>query len=222
MVREMEMGRRVLSCYHPTMQMQMQMHILTICYENEPDLWHGCFLPSYRLLPEHKFVDSLEDVYRAYIYLVGVRGVKPQDIVLAGLSSGAGWLVRLLQRIQEATGSSTLAPTGTDDAFTSTFTSSSIMPSGAFLSGLYKWLQQCRKHDTICLSWFNYQWGELKIVAFQCFPCLCPRVAVRLISCANRLRTRMKIINLCGISERKVCYKSFDHLQRVFDNHSKM
>ena len=109
-------------------------------------------MPSYRLLPEHKFVDSLEDVYRAYIYLVGVRGVKPQDIVLAGLSSGAGWLVRLLQRIQEATGSSTLAPTGTDDAFTSTFTSSSIMPSGAFLSGLYKWLQQCRKHDTICLS----------------------------------------------------------------------
>jgi len=52
------------------------------------------FLPSYRLLPEHKFVDSLEDVYRAYIYLVGVRGVKPQDIVLAGLSSGAGLLVR--------------------------------------------------------------------------------------------------------------------------------
>ena len=93
------------------------------------------FLPSYRLLPEHKFVDSLEDVYRAYIYLVGVRGVKPQDIVLAGLSSGAGLLVRLLQRIQEATGSSTLAPTGTDDTSTSTstFTSSSIMPSGAVL-----------------------------------------------------------------------------------------
>jgi len=93
------------------------------------------FLPSYRLLPEHKFVDSLGDVYRAYIYLVGVRGVKPQDIVLAGLSSGAGLLVRLLQRIQEATGSSTLAPTGTDDTSTSTstFTSSSIMPSGAVL-----------------------------------------------------------------------------------------
>ena len=93
------------------------------------------FLPSYRLLPEHKFADSLEDVYRAYIYLVGVRGVQPQDIVLAGLSSGAGLLVRLLQRIQEATGSSTRAPTGTDDTSTSTstFTSSCIMPSGAVL-----------------------------------------------------------------------------------------
>ena len=62
----------------------------------------------------------------------------------------------------------------------------------------------------------------MSAMVFQCFPCFCPRVAVRLISCANGLRTRMKIINICGISERKVCYKSFDHLQRVFDNHSKM
>ena len=56
----------------------------------------GYFLLSYRLLSEHKFVDSRKDVYRAYIFLVGARGVKPQDIVLARLSSGAGLQLRLL------------------------------------------------------------------------------------------------------------------------------
>lgn len=59
------------------------------------------FVPSYRLAPEYGFSDALDDIIRAYIYLIGVKGVKPQDVVLFGISSGGGLVIRLMQRIRE-------------------------------------------------------------------------------------------------------------------------
>jgi len=59
------------------------------------------FLADYRLLPETKFDDTLWDVLLAYHYLVKVRGVHPNNIILWGISSGAGHCARLLQLISE-------------------------------------------------------------------------------------------------------------------------
>ena len=59
------------------------------------------FLPNYRLLPEYTFFDALYDVCLAYEYLVKVKGYHPKDIILFGISSGGGLLVRLMQRIVE-------------------------------------------------------------------------------------------------------------------------
>lgn len=59
------------------------------------------FLPDYRLLPEYTFFDALYDTCLAYEYLVCVQGYHPKDIVLYGISSGGGLLVRLMQRIVE-------------------------------------------------------------------------------------------------------------------------
>mmetsp|Transcript_14587 Transcript_14587/g.22085 ORF Transcript_14587/g.22085 Transcript_14587/m.22085 type:complete len:611 (+) Transcript_14587:252-2084(+) len=59
------------------------------------------FLPNYRLLPEYTFFDAIYDVCLAYEYLITVRGYHPKDVMLFGISSGGGLLVRLLQRIVE-------------------------------------------------------------------------------------------------------------------------
>lgn len=59
------------------------------------------FLPDYRLIPEHRFVDALHDVIQAYEYLVTVRKVSPDNILLYGISSGGGLITRLLQTISE-------------------------------------------------------------------------------------------------------------------------
>jgi len=59
------------------------------------------FLPDYRLLPEYRFVDALHDVIQAYEYLVTVRNVKPENIMLYGISSGGGLITRLMQTISE-------------------------------------------------------------------------------------------------------------------------
>lgn len=46
-------------------------------------------VPEYRLAPEHPFPASLEDATRAYLSLVD-DGIAPEDIALAGDSSGGG------------------------------------------------------------------------------------------------------------------------------------
>jgi Esterase/lipase len=59
------------------------------------------FIPQYGLLPEYHFLDALEDVIRAYVYLIETRrgGIHPKNVILFGISSGGGLMVRLLQRI---------------------------------------------------------------------------------------------------------------------------
>jgi len=59
------------------------------------------FIPNYRLMPEYHFLDALHDVIQAYEYLVTVREVDPKDIILFGISSGGGLVMRLLQTIAE-------------------------------------------------------------------------------------------------------------------------
>ena len=59
------------------------------------------FLCDYRLLPEYTFFDAIYDVCLAYEYLITVQGYHPKDVVLFGISSGGGLLVRLMQRIVE-------------------------------------------------------------------------------------------------------------------------
>jgi epsilon-lactone hydrolase len=57
------------------------------------------FLVSYSLVPEAKFDEILWDVCLAYHWLVTVRQVNPSDIILYGISSGAGLATRLMQFI---------------------------------------------------------------------------------------------------------------------------
>jgi len=59
------------------------------------------FLPQYRLLPEYHFFDALDDIIRAYAYLIEVKNINPENVILFGISSGGGLIVRLLQRIVE-------------------------------------------------------------------------------------------------------------------------
>ena len=59
------------------------------------------FLCDYRLLPEYTFFDAIYDVCLGYEYLINVQGYHPKDVMLFGISSGGGLLVRLLQRIVE-------------------------------------------------------------------------------------------------------------------------
>jgi len=59
------------------------------------------FIPSYRLLPESEYDDMLWDIFLSYRYLVETRRVKPSNIVVLGISSGAGLASQLLQAISE-------------------------------------------------------------------------------------------------------------------------
>jgi len=86
------------------------------------------FLPKYRLLPEHTVEDMLWDAALAYHYLTKVRGVQPRNIILFGISSGAGLCVRLLQFIGELQRKEELRP-----AYISTALDATIMPGGAVL-----------------------------------------------------------------------------------------
>jgi epsilon-lactone hydrolase len=57
------------------------------------------FLVSYSLIPEAKFDEIVWGVCLAYQWLVTIRQVNPSDIILYGISSGAGLATRLMQFI---------------------------------------------------------------------------------------------------------------------------
>ncbi|CAO3675814.1 unnamed protein product [Rhizopus microsporus] len=51
---------------------------------------------DYRLAPEHKFPGPIEDVVRAYEYLISEIEVKPEKIIIVGDSAGAALLLNML------------------------------------------------------------------------------------------------------------------------------
>jgi len=60
----------------------------------------GVLVADYRLAPEHPFPAALEDCLRAYRRLIG-RGMPPEEVVLAGDSSGAGLVMSLLLTLKQ-------------------------------------------------------------------------------------------------------------------------
>ncbi len=70
------------------------------------------FIAEYSLIPENHYFDAREDVIRSYEYLIKVRNVKPQNVILFGISSGSGLCVRLMQRISEMNLRDQLMPSG--------------------------------------------------------------------------------------------------------------
>jgi acetyl esterase/lipase len=86
------------------------------------------FLPTYRLLPECTFDDMLWDVALAYGYLVKERKMDPSNIILLGISSGSGLVMRLLQFMAELKRGETLEP-----PYISPILAPDMMPSGAVL-----------------------------------------------------------------------------------------
>jgi epsilon-lactone hydrolase len=55
----------------------------------------GALVPEYRLAPEHPFPAALDDVVRAYAWMLE-RGVPPEQLTVAGDSAGAGLVLSLL------------------------------------------------------------------------------------------------------------------------------
>ena len=60
----------------------------------------GAIAPEYRLAPEHPFPAALDDSDRAYEWVIG-GGTAPEQVVLAGDSSGAGLVMSLLIRLRD-------------------------------------------------------------------------------------------------------------------------
>jgi monoterpene epsilon-lactone hydrolase len=60
----------------------------------------GVLLPDFRLAPEHPFPAALEDVLRAYLWLVD-SGTDPQRLSLSGDSSGAHLALSLLISLKQ-------------------------------------------------------------------------------------------------------------------------
>jgi acetyl esterase/lipase len=60
----------------------------------------GVLVPDYRLAPEHPFPAGLEDALRAYRWLLG-RGIPPEELVLAGDSSGGGLVLSMLLTLKK-------------------------------------------------------------------------------------------------------------------------
>ena len=56
--------------------------------------------PEYRLAPEHCFPAPLEEALATYDWLLG-RGVRPQQVVIAGDSAGGGLTLALLQALRQ-------------------------------------------------------------------------------------------------------------------------
>ena len=84
------------------------------------------FLASYSLIPEAKFDEIVWDVCLAYHWLVTVQKVDPTNIILYGISSGAGLATRLMQMISTHYRGKQTDPTFLSDIM-------SPMPSGAVL-----------------------------------------------------------------------------------------
>jgi monoterpene epsilon-lactone hydrolase len=60
----------------------------------------GAIAPEYRLAPEHPFPAALDDSDRAYEWVIA-GGTPPEQVVLAGDSSGAGLVMSLLIRLRD-------------------------------------------------------------------------------------------------------------------------
>ncbi|KAL9190255.1 hypothetical protein ACHAXT_007466 [Thalassiosira profunda] len=60
------------------------------------------FIPDYRLVPEYHLDDAIHDITLAYEYLICERGVRPEDVVLVGISSGGGLVALLMQALARA------------------------------------------------------------------------------------------------------------------------
>jgi epsilon-lactone hydrolase len=60
----------------------------------------GVLVLDYRLAPEHPFPAALEDSLHAYRWLLG-RGMAPQEVIVAGDSSGAGLVMSLLLTLKQ-------------------------------------------------------------------------------------------------------------------------
>ena len=60
----------------------------------------GAVAPEYRLAPEHPFPAALNDVTRAYEWVIS-SGTPAEQVVVAGDSSGAGLVMSLLLRLRE-------------------------------------------------------------------------------------------------------------------------
>jgi monoterpene epsilon-lactone hydrolase len=57
-------------------------------------------VPDYQLAPEHPFPAAVEDSLSAYLWLLE-RGIRPEDVTLAGDSSGGGLALSLLQLLRQ-------------------------------------------------------------------------------------------------------------------------
>jgi len=60
------------------------------------------FLFEYRLAPEHPFPAALDDCVRAYRWLLGHEGARPEDIVFTGESAGGNLVVTTLLALRDA------------------------------------------------------------------------------------------------------------------------
>ena len=60
----------------------------------------GAVAPEYRLAPEHPFPAALNDVTRAYEWVIS-SGTPAEQVVVVGDSSGAGLVMSLLLRLRE-------------------------------------------------------------------------------------------------------------------------
>ena len=59
------------------------------------------FVPAYRLAPEHPYPAGIEDVERAYFWLLA-SGTSPRMLALAGDSAGGGLALALLLRLRDS------------------------------------------------------------------------------------------------------------------------
>jgi monoterpene epsilon-lactone hydrolase len=84
------------------------------------------FVASYSLVPEAKFDEIVWDVCLAYHWLVTIKQVDPADIILYGISSGAGLATRLMQMIAKHQRGEDTYPSFLSEIM-------SPMPSGAVL-----------------------------------------------------------------------------------------
>jgi acetyl esterase/lipase len=60
----------------------------------------GVVVPEYRLAPEHPFPAAVEDALRTYVWMLD-SGIRPDDVTLAGDSSGGGLALSLLIRLTQ-------------------------------------------------------------------------------------------------------------------------